>query len=273
MPDHPSFEDDQEMPPPPVRWKGACEFHQPKGCNKKVIDARSFVTDPTRETPSDQYGHGNYTSSVVAGRLVKDLYEDGQGSASGFAIGIAPLAHIAMYKVCNMDGCDDGNILNGINAAIKDGVDIILISIGSSEDSLYNDPISIGAFRAAQKGILVSKSTGNFGPSLRMIIAPPPWVLIVAASNIDQRIGAIVKLGDGAEFKGKSLTQKEKELIMVPLVYPGSTGDLNANLCFVIKSASMTTADITNNTGSPIVDEKDLYASCFTMGVLDMLIM
>ncbi|KAH7653174.1 Peptidase S8 subtilisin-related protein [Dioscorea alata] len=231
MPDHPSFEDDQEMPPPPARWKGACEFLQPKGCNKKLIGARSFITDPTRETPSDQYGHGTYTSSVVAGRLVKDLQGDGQGSASGSAIGIAPLAHIAMYKVCNMDGCDDGDILNGINAAIKDGVDIISISIGSSEDSLYNDPISIGAFRAAQKGILVSKSAGNFGPSLRTITAPPPWVLTVAASNIDRRIGATVKLGNGEEFKGESLTQKEKELSMVPLVYPGSTGDLDANLC------------------------------------------
>lgn len=52
------------------------------------------------------------------------------GLAAGEAKGGAPLAHLAMYKVCWMDGgCADGDMLAAIDDAIADGVDVLSLSI------------------------------------------------------------------------------------------------------------------------------------------------
>ena len=52
-PSHPSFKDDG-MPPPPAKWKGACEFNR-TDCNNKLIGARNLVRDQlsTAQGPYD----------------------------------------------------------------------------------------------------------------------------------------------------------------------------------------------------------------------------
>ncbi|KAK6778535.1 hypothetical protein RDI58_025253 [Solanum bulbocastanum] len=158
-PQRPSF-NDNGMPNPPLKWKGKCEFNVTTNCNKKLIGARNIAQ--LNIPPSDDHGHRTHTSSTTAGNFV-----DGAnffGNANGTAVGIAPRAHVAIYKVCYVD-CLEFNIIAGLDAAIGDGVDVISISIGLVDfPPLYDDNIAIGAYSAMKKGIFVSCSAGNRGP-------------------------------------------------------------------------------------------------------------
>ncbi|XP_027774880.1 subtilisin-like protease SBT1.8 [Solanum pennellii] len=200
LPDHPSFSD-VGMPSPPAKWKGVCESNLTNKCNNKLIGARSYELG--NASPIDNDGHGTHTASTAAGAFVKgaNVY----GNANGTAVGVAPLAHIAIYKVCRSDGkCPDSDILAAMDSAIDDGVDILSISLGGSLDPLYDETIALGAYSTTQRGILVSCSAGNSGPSPASVDNSAPWILTVGASTLDRKIKATVKLGNGEEFEGES---------------------------------------------------------------------
>ncbi|KAK6158065.1 hypothetical protein DH2020_005379 [Rehmannia glutinosa] len=111
-PSHPSFDD--KAFPSSRRWKGKCEFNK-KACNNKLIGARSFVdTNP----PFDDDGHGTHTASTAAGNFVPGANLFGQ--ANGTASGLAPLAHLAIYKgilVSSSAGNDGPKLNSAINEA------------------------------------------------------------------------------------------------------------------------------------------------------------
>jgi subtilisin family serine protease len=224
-PYHSSFSD-EGIPPPPAKWKGKCEFNW-TSCNNKIIGARSFqnsVQDRESVLPYDEIGHGTHTASTAAGNFVKDA--NAFGNANGTAVGIAPYAHLAIYKVCSLFGCGESDILAALDAALEDGVDVISISIGGPSRPFYLDPIALGAFSAMQLGILVTCSAGNSGPYRYSISNEAPWILTVGASTIDRSIRAVVRLGNGEELNGESLFQpKSFNSTLMPLVYAnGSRG-------------------------------------------------
>ncbi|MCE3049278.1 hypothetical protein HAX54_044512 [Datura stramonium] len=221
-PQHPSF-NDNGMPPPPAKWKGKCEFNF-TSCNNKLIGARNFAKSAT--SPLDEDGHGTHTSGTAAGNFV-----DGAnllGNANGTAVGIAPRAHLAMYRVCGIDLCQEAYILAGYDAAIEDGVDVISISIGADEARPpYEETIAIGAYRAIEKGIFVSCSAGNSGPFAGTIANGSPWILTVGASTIDRKIIAVAVLGNGAEYEGQSAFQSANfSRKLLPLINGGDCESL-----------------------------------------------
>ncbi|CDP17728.1 unnamed protein product [Coffea canephora] len=194
-PDHPSFSD-EGMPPPPAKWKGKCEFSFASQCNNKLIGARYFGVG--NGTPLDENGHGTHTASTAAGNYVKgaNVY----GNANGTAVGVAPLAHLAIYKVYVMS-----------------------LSLGSNSKPFHVDNIAIGAYRAMEKGIFVSCSAGNKGPSTESLTNEAPWVLTVGASTIDRKIRASALLGNHEVLEGESAFQPvDFPSTLLPLVYPGS---------------------------------------------------
>ncbi|KAE9597726.1 hypothetical protein Lal_00041472 [Lupinus albus] len=233
-PDHPSFSG-AGIPPPPSKWKGRCELSR-KACNNKLIGARSIniAGNATKvEPPIDQVddGHGTHTASTAAGAFVK--HADVLGNAEGTASGIAPYAHLSIYKVCFGKKCPESNLLAAIDAAIEDGVDIISISLGLSEPfPFFEDSNAIGAFAAIKKGILVSCAAGNSGPFNGAIINAAPWILTVGASTIDRNIVVTAKLGDGQEFEGESLFQPSNfSRKLLPLAYAGKYGKQGSAFC------------------------------------------
>ncbi|GKV38171.1 hypothetical protein SLEP1_g46109 [Rubroshorea leprosula] len=219
---HPSFSD-EGMPPPPTKWKGKCEF--PTGCNNKLIGARNFVSDSAGQPPVDDDGHGTHTSSTATGNFVQDA--NVFGNANGTAVGMAPLAHLAMYKVCGVT-CLDTDILAAMDAAIDDGVDVLSLSLGGASVPFYADSVALGAFAAIQKGIFVSCSAANGGPGNFTLSNEAPWILTVGASTIDRTILATAKLGNGHTFDGESLFQPNFTA-MPPLVYAGAYGDASSS--------------------------------------------
>ncbi|KAF2300872.1 hypothetical protein P3X46_001691 [Hevea brasiliensis] len=219
-PESPSFSD-HGIGEIPSRWKGICmEGHDFKKfhCNKKLIGARyydailrtyknnkTYVAKPGG-SPRDYIGHGTHTTSIAGGARVANVSY--YGLAEGTARGGSPSTRLAIYKACTLDGCSGSTILKAIDDAIKDGVDIISISIGMNsifQSDYINDPIAIGAFHAQQMGIMVICSGGNDGPDPYTIVNSAPWIFTVAASNIDRDFQSTVLLGNGKTFKGSAI--------------------------------------------------------------------
>lgn len=57
-----------------------------------------------------------HTASIVAGNFLKNA--DVLGVANGTSAGIAPRAHIAVYKVCGLGACSAADNLAEIDAAM-----------------------------------------------------------------------------------------------------------------------------------------------------------
>ncbi|KAL7167376.1 hypothetical protein ACSBR2_037942 [Camellia fascicularis] len=216
-PNHPSFSD-EGMPSPPAKWKGKCELNGTT-CNNKLIGARSFLSGETGP-PIDDFGHGTHTASTAAGNFVEGANLSGQ--ANGTASGMAPLAHLAMYKVCGDYGCAEVDILAAMDAAVEEGVDILSLSLGGPPGPFYDDAIALGAFGATKKGVFVSCSAGNSGPFNTSLSNEAPWILTVGASTLDRQIQAQVVLGNNDQFNGQSLFQPtDFPPTQLPLVYAG----------------------------------------------------
>ncbi|XP_010251788.1 PREDICTED: CO(2)-response secreted protease-like [Nelumbo nucifera] len=223
-PESPSF-NDEGMGEIPSRWKGVCmegsDFKK-SNCNRKLIGARYYTifSDSTGSksrgnrthvirpigSPRDSVGHGTHTASTAGGVAVANASY--YGLAHGTARGGSPSSRIAMYKACSLGGCSGSTILKAIDDAIKDGVDIISISIGMSsifQSDFLNDPIAIGAFHANQMGVMVVCSGGNDGPDPYTVVNSAPWIFTVAASNIDRDFRSTVVLGNGQPFQGSAI--------------------------------------------------------------------
>uniref|UniRef100_A0A452YNY3 Subtilisin-like protease n=1 Tax=Aegilops tauschii subsp. strangulata TaxID=200361 RepID=A0A452YNY3_AEGTS len=204
LPSHPSFGDDG-LEPPPKTWKGTCEFKAVAGggCNNKIVGARAFGSAAVNSSapPVDDAGHGTHTASTAAGNFVENA--NVRGNADGTASGMAPHAHLAIYKVCTRSRCSIMDIIAGLDAAVKDGVDVLSFSIGAQSGTQFNyDPIAIAAFQAMERGIFVSCAAGNAGPDPGSVGNGAPWMLTVAAGTMDRAIRTTVRLGNGEEFDG-----------------------------------------------------------------------
>ncbi|KAG6400340.1 hypothetical protein SASPL_137166 [Salvia splendens] len=243
-PESSSF-DDKEVGPLPPGWKGACEASKTfssSSCNRKLIGARFFSqgyeaaygpVDETTESrsPRDDDGHGTHTSTTAAGSTVvgASLF----GYAAGTARGMAKHARVAAYKVCWLGGCLSSDILMAMEKAIEDGVHILSLSLGGSLNDYFQDPVAIGAFAATSKGILVSCSAGNGGPSRGSLSNVAPWITTVGAGTMDRQFPSYITLGNGKKITGESLySGKALTGSLIPLVYAGNISKAsNGNLC------------------------------------------
>ncbi|KAJ0968816.1 hypothetical protein J5N97_021693 [Dioscorea zingiberensis] len=232
-PEHNSFQD-TNFAEIPKRWKGACEVGKEftsDNCNKKLVGARAFwkgyeartKINETREYKSarDSEGHGTHTASTAAGNVVAgaNLF----GYANGSATGMRYTARVAAYKACWLGGCANSDIIAAVDRAVSDGVDVVSLSLGGGATAYYSDPVAIATFGAIQKGVFVSCSGGNSGPSEFTISNTAPWITTVAASYLDRSFPTLVKLGNGRNFTGASLFPG-KQTKQLPIIYAGKAG-------------------------------------------------
>jgi hypothetical protein len=214
----------------PARWNGTCEVGESFNssvCNNKLIGARYFnkgfiIANPhkpvTMNSARDTMGYGTYISSVAAGNFVKGV--SFFGYAEGIAKGMAPHARLAIYKVFwdeNKGYISD--VFAGLDKAIADGVDVICTSYGNDDIPLENNPIAIASFAAINKGVLVSASAGNKGPTLGTVHNAFPWVLTATASSIDRLFEGRLILGNGLAIEGWTMFPGNASLQNLPLIY------------------------------------------------------
>jgi subtilisin family serine protease len=232
-PESASF-NDSGLGPVRASWKGQCvdaDDFDASLCNNKLIGAKAFSAGADARamrkssggvpSPRDKVGHGTHTSSTAAGAEVLDAGLN--MFARGTARGMAPKTRIAMYKACDLDGCSGADIVAAIDAAVKDGVDIISISLGGPPRSFHSDPVAIATFGAERQGVFVVLSGGNAGPEASTVINFAPWMATVGAATVDRLFPANLTLGNGVVLQGQSLyTMKANGTPMISLVSSGS---------------------------------------------------
>ncbi|KAE8659119.1 UDP-glucuronate:xylan alpha-glucuronosyltransferase 2-like [Hibiscus syriacus] len=105
------------------------------------------------------------------------------GYANGVARGIAPSAHVAMYKVSTGELNVESDILAAMDQAIADGVDVMSLSLGFKQTPYFQDVIAIASLSAVQKGIAVVCAAGNHG-SRNTTHNAAPWITTVGAGHL-----------------------------------------------------------------------------------------
>ncbi|KAH1093334.1 hypothetical protein GYH30_039200 [Glycine max] len=228
-PESESF-NDKGFRPPPSKWKGTCQISN-FTCNNKIIGAKYYKADGFKikdlKSPRDTDGHGTHTASTAAGNPVSmaSMLGLGQGTSRGGATS----ARIAVYKACWNDHCDDVDILAAFDDAIADGVDILSVSLGGSNDQNYfGDASSIGAFHAMKNGIVTVFAAGNSGPSPASVDNLYPWSISVAASTLDRKFVTKVQLGDNRTYEGISINTFDLKGELHPLIFGGDAPNTKA---------------------------------------------
>jgi subtilisin family serine protease len=208
-PEHPSLSNPdaggKAYPPPPGPPR-ACEFGLGAlpgpafTCNNKLIGARRFMATydaqvgllPTEFTSArDDNGHGTHTATTAGGN--RQVAASISGRSLGLVTGVAPRAHIMVYKVCGEQGCYSSDSAAAVNQAILDGVDVINFSISGGGEP-YSDPVSLAFLDAYEAGVFVAASAGNAGPTADTVDHREPWTTTVAASTSNRQFQATVSL-------------------------------------------------------------------------------
>lgn len=128
-----------------------CDVDHPD-LKDRIVGGRNFTGDD-RGNPNiynDYNGHGTHVAGTIAAT------ENDEG-----VMGVAPQADLLIVKVLDENGSGQYKwIIDGINYAVQQRVDIISMSLGGSEDvfELY-EAIS----EAIEQGVLVVCAAGNEG--------------------------------------------------------------------------------------------------------------
>ncbi|AAZ23976.1 S8 family peptidase [Colwellia psychrerythraea] len=239
-PEHPSFTDDGSYSTPPILLDDSrpnCEFgntgHRPDdvafSCNNKLIGARQMLdtyrlivgaTSDEFDSARDEDGHGTHTSSTSGGNA--NVPANMLGNDYGLISGIAPRAHIVMYKGLGDLGGFGSDLAAAIDQAVADGVDVINYSIGSSSFAIGPDDVAF--LFAENAGVFVATSNGNSGPAPATTGSPAstPWVTSVGASTQNRTYqGSASSVGEW-EFFGASITAGTAELALIDSAEAGS---------------------------------------------------
>ncbi|RMG89400.1 MAG: DUF11 domain-containing protein [Chloroflexi bacterium] len=236
--DHPAFADiggdgyDHTNPFGAGNYVGWCNptnanYDPALPCNDKLIGLWDFADSfGESDGPEDSTGHGSHTASTAAGNVLTATITTETGYTFSDTIsGVAPHANIIAYDAC-VSSCPGTALLNAVNQAVADGVDIINYSISGGQDP-YNDAVELAFLAANEAGVFVSAAADNKGPGASTLSHQTPWVTTVGASTHNRAFrNTLINLtsssGGLADITGKSLTVGYGP---APIVYAGDFGD------------------------------------------------
>src|SRR6266567_5131484 len=165
-----------------------CKYVSPK-----VIVAKVFYNKAQNQGLDAQaiQDHGTHTAGIAAG-----VYPSEDAVVNGVSIddmsGIAPGAWLGNYNVFpdNVLNARSEDILNAVDAAIADGVDVLNLSLGGTYHG-NNDLLAIGLDNAVDAGLVVAVAAGNSGPGQGTLESPgrARKIITVAASTNKHFVG------------------------------------------------------------------------------------
>lgn len=168
-----------------------CKYVSPKVIVAKVFYNKAKVSGLDAQAIQD---HGTHTAGIAAGVTGKTAVVD--GVSIGDMSGIAPGAWLGNYNVFpgNVTNARSEDILNAVEAAIVDGMDVLNLSLGGSPQATKAasiDVLSIGLDDAVDAGLVVAVAAGNAGPGAKTVESPgrAPKVITAGASTNQHFIG------------------------------------------------------------------------------------
>lgn len=167
--------------------------------NNKVIVAKVFnnKTPSLGYTPEAIQDHGTHVAGTVACNL--DTPADVHGVEVPYGVsGVAPAAQLGNYNVFPGEDGDarSEDILNAMEAAYNDGMDVINMSLGGSSSGAQ-DLLTVGVDNLDQANMVSAISAGNSGPGHYTVGSPgtAARALTAGASTVGHFVGAPVQVG------------------------------------------------------------------------------
>jgi minor extracellular serine protease Vpr len=245
---HPAFQD-SSLPMPAGFPK--CTTGHPEDCaytSNKVIVARSYVrllsagSNPSNPavddlpddySPRDRQGHGTGVASTAAGVPVSGPAVSETGGS--FTIqGMAPKAYLGNYKIAGSpgvaEGATDQTLIQAVEDAVADGMDVISTSFGSPALSdAASDPLAAAFEAAAKTGAVVTVAAGNANengfqyPAFNTISSPsnaPDVISVGATENSHVLLPSVSVNASGASSNLKGIPAQPSDTFN----YPSSNG-------------------------------------------------
>src|SRR6266496_1674616 len=169
--------------------------HQDQDCryvSPKVIVAKVFYNKSHQQGLDAQaiQDHGTHTAGIAAGVTGQTAVVNGVSIDD--MSGIAPGAWLGNYNVFPGGVLDarSEDILNAVDAAIADGMDVLNLSLGGSYHG-NNDLLAIGLDNAVDAGLVVAVAAGNSGPGQGTVESPgrARKIITVGASTNKHFVG------------------------------------------------------------------------------------
>jgi len=115
-------------------------------------DAGSNPVPVPDDDPDDCAGHGTHVAGIVG--------------ANGTVVGVAPDVTFGAYRVFGCEGSTDADIMiEAMEMALDDGVDIVNMSIGAAFWGWPEYPTAAASDKLVNAGVVVVASIGNSGTS------------------------------------------------------------------------------------------------------------
>ncbi|MGG2026009.1 S8 family serine peptidase [Gottfriedia sp. S16(2024)] len=149
--------------------------------------------------------HGTHVAGIIGGRGVAD--------SEYSSVGAAPEADLYAYRVLGpYGGGTSEGIIAGIDKAVKDGMDVINMSLGAS----LNDPLyatSIAVNNAVLSGVTTVVAAGNDGDKMYTLGSPgsAALALTVGASSVAIDIYQYAGVLNGKNYNLRQLTKNYKD--------------------------------------------------------------
>jgi minor extracellular serine protease Vpr len=175
----------------------------PKGVSSlttaKVIVAKVFNNQSNRfhYTPEGIQEHGTHVAGTVACNL--DTPATVAGVSIPYAVsGVAPKAWLGNYNVFpgNDDNARSEDILNALDAAYEDGMDVINMSLGGNAHGVQ-DLLTDAVDDLDEAGMVSAVAAGNSGPGHFTVESPgsAARALTAGAFTVGHFVGAPVTVG------------------------------------------------------------------------------
>jgi minor extracellular serine protease Vpr len=157
--DHPFF-DPSGFSYPAGFPKGNTAYTTPKVIVARVFNNKLNQSGFTAEAIQE---HGTHVAGTVAGVTGKTAVVNGVSIDD--MSGVAPGAWLGNYNVFpgNVVSARSEDILNAVEAAVKDGMDVLNLSLGGGYHG-KNDLLAMSVDNAVGAGVVVAISAGNEGP-------------------------------------------------------------------------------------------------------------
>ncbi|SPF04133.1 S8 family serine peptidase [Streptomyces sp. MA5143a] len=153
---------------------------------QRVSKAENFIS--WDDEKSDIDGHGTHVAGIIAGT----------GAASdGRYAGVAPGAEVLSGRVLSGPIGSVSHVIDGMEWAADEGVDIVNMSLGARALSDGTDPWSLATEALLERGVLPVVAAGNSGPR-SYTVSPPAaaeGALAVGAAGGDDAVASFSSRG------------------------------------------------------------------------------